>query len=61
MKYEYHRRTLEDRVKGKVEYGKNLGPPTVLIKERKRMLVAYLIHTAKQGFSLTPKMTTAFA
>jgi len=60
-KYYVPRRTLEDRVKGRIQHGKNPSPSTVLSKEEEDALVAYLVHTAKQRFPLTPKMTTAFA
>lgn len=60
-KYQVPRRTLEDRIKGRVEHGKSPGPSTVLTKEEEDALVSYLIYMAKQGFPLTPKMTTAFA
>lgn len=55
------RRTLEDRVKGRVVHGTLPGPSTVLTNEEEKALVAYLIHMAKLGFPLTPKMTCAFA
>ena len=51
---------LDDRIKGRVRHGKNPGPSTVLSKEEEDALVAYLVHMAKQGFPLTPRMTTAF-
>jgi len=55
-KYKVPRRTLADRIKGRVQLGINFGPSTVLTKEEEDALIAYLIYT---GFFLTAKMTTA--
>ena len=55
------RRTLDDRVKGRVEHGTHPGPKSVLSAEEERGLVSYLVHMAQRGFPLTPKMTMAFA
>lgn len=60
-KYDVPRRTLDDRLKGRVQHGTNPGPLTVLTKEEEASLVAYLLHMAQHGFPLTPTMTKAFA
>ena len=60
-KYNVPRRTLTDRMKGRVQHGRKPGPSTALSKAEEDALVAYLVHMAKQGFPLTPKMTTAYA
>ena len=60
-KYNVPRRTLDDRLKGRVQHGTNPGPSTVLTKEEEANLVAYLLHTAQHGFPLTPTMTKTFA
>ena len=49
-KYNVPRRTLEDRVKGRVRHGKKQGPSTVLSKEEEDGLESYIVHMAKQGF-----------
>ena len=60
-KYNVPRRTLTDRMNGRVQHGRKPGPPTVLSKVEEDALVSYLVYMAKQGFPLTPKMTTAYA
>ena len=55
------RRTLDDRVKGRVVHGSLPGPSTVLTKEEEDALVSYLIYMAERGFPLTMKMVLAFA
>ena len=60
-RYNVPRRTLDDRIKGRVEHGTNPGPSTVLTSEEEASLVAYLLYMAQHGFPLTPTMTKAFA
>ena len=55
------RRTLDDRVKGRVAHGSRSGPRTVLTKEEEDALMAYLTYMAERGFPLTKKMVCAFA
>ena len=55
------RRTLDDRVKGRVRHGSRPGPKTALSKEEEDALCSYLIYMAERGFPLTPKMAMAFA
>ena len=55
------RRTLDDRIKGRVEHGALPGPSTALSKEEEDFLVNYLLYMAKRGFPLTRRMVMAFA
>lgn len=48
-KYDIPRRTLDDRLKGRVKHGTNPGPSTVLTSEEEAGLVAYLLYMAKHG------------
>lgn len=60
-KFSVSRRTLQDRVSGRVSHGNRPGPKTVLSKEEEDALCTYLIYMAEHGFLLTPKMVMAFA
>ena len=60
-KHNVPRRTLDDRLKGRVSHGTNPGPKKVLTSEEEGALVAYLKHMASCGFPLTLTMTKAFA
>lgn len=60
-KFSVPRRTLDDRVKGRVRHGSCPGPKTALSKEEEGALCSYLIYMAERGFPLTPKMVMAFA
>ena len=55
------RKTLDDRIKGKVKHGTKPGPSTILTAEEEDALVSYLIYMAQHGFPLTRTMTKAFA
>ena len=54
------RKTLDDRVKGRVEHGSNPGPNTALTAEEEKALVAYLFYMSERGFALTVNMARAF-
>ena len=60
-KFNVPRRTLADRVNGRVRHGSHPGPKTALSKEEEDVLCSYLIYMAERGFPLTPKMVMAFA
>ena len=60
-KFNVPRKTLDDRVKGRVEHGSNPGPNTALTAEKEKALVAYLFYMAERGFPLTVNMARAFA
>ena len=55
------RKTLDDRIKGRVQHGTTPGPSTVLTTEEEDALESYLIYMAQRGFPLTRTMTKAFA
>ena len=55
------RRTLDDRVKGRVRHGTSSGPSTVLTKQEEDSLVSYVLYMADRGFPLTMRMVLAFA
>ncbi len=57
--YSVPRKTLDDRVRGKVLHGEVSGPGTVLTEEDS--LCNYLIYMAERGFPLTRKMVMAYA
>ena len=61
IRFKVARKTLEDRVKGRVKHGTAPGPKTVLTAEEEDVLVAYLVYMAERGFPLTRTMTKAFA
>ena len=60
-KYSVPHKTLDDRIKKKVEHGSRPGPSTVLTKEEEDGLVSYLVYMAQRGFPLTRTLTKAFA
>lgn len=60
-KYNVPRKTLDDRIKKRVEHGSRPGPSTVLTKEEEDGLVSYLAYMAQRGFPLTRTLTKAFA
>ena len=55
------RKTLDDRVKGRVFHGTKSGPGTVLTSAEEDILCNYLIYMAERGFPLTRKMVMAYA
>ena len=55
------RKTLDDRVKGRVEHGTKPGRSTVLTEQEEKALCSYLIYMAERGFPLTRRMVMAFA
>ena len=55
------RKTLDDRIKGRVKHGTNPGPSTVLSASEEASLVSYLVYMANRGFPLTRTMVKAFA
>ena len=55
------KRTLDDRIKDRVAHGSLPGPSTVLTKEEKDALMAYLGYMAERGFPMTQKMVCTFA
>ena len=50
IRFKVSRKTLEDRVKGRVKHGTAPGPKTVLTAAEEDALVAYLVHMAECGF-----------
>ena len=60
-KYNVPRKTLNDRIKERVEHGSRPGPSTVLTKEEEEEdgLVSYLAYMAQRGFPLTRTLTKA--
>ena len=55
------RKTLDDRVKGRVKHGSKPGVSTVLTPTEEEALESYLIYMANRGFPLTRTMVKAFA
>ena len=55
------RKTLDDRVKGRVRHGSKPGVSTVLSSTEEDALESYLIYMADRGFPLTHTMVKAFA
>ena len=55
------RKTLDDRIKGRVKHGCKPGPSTALTAEKESALTAYLLHMAEHGFPLTSNMAMEFA
>ena len=47
------RKTLDDRVKSRVEYGSRPGPSTALMAEEESALAAYLLYMAEHVFPLS--------
>ena len=61
IQFNVPRKTLEDRVKGRVKHGCKPGPGTVLTECEENSLESYLVFMAKRGFPLTRTMVKAFA
>ena len=59
--FQVPRKTLDDRVNGRVQHGTNPGPSTALTAEEERALASYLLYMAERGFPLTINMAWAFA
>lgn len=55
-KFKVPRKTLDDRIKGRVQHGTAPGPSTVLSAEEEDALQSYLIYMAQHGFPLTRTM-----
>ena len=55
------RKTLADRIQGRVQHGQRPGPNTVLTSVEEDALVSYLFYMAKRGFPLTKRMVKAYA
>ncbi len=55
------RKTLDDRVKGRVCHGSKSGPATVFTSAEEDILCNYLIYVAERGFPLTRRMVMAYA
>ena len=55
------RKSLDDRLKGRVVHGVKPGVSTVLSGEEESSLVYYLLHMAECGFPLTRTMVKAYA
>ena len=59
--FQVPRKTLDDRIKGRVEHGSRPGPPTALSAEEEGALAAYLLYMAEHGFPLSSNMAMGFA
>jgi len=59
-KFSVPRKTLDDRVKGRVTHGSKPGVSTALSSIQEDSLVSYLIYMANRGFPLTRTMVKAF-
>ena len=55
------RKTLDDKVKGRVEHGTLPGRSMALTEEEEKALCRYLIYMAERGFPLARRMVVAFA
>ena len=55
------KKTLDDRIKGRVEHGSRPGPSTALTAEEESALAAYLLYMAEHGFPLSSKIAMGFA
>ena len=55
-KFSLPRKTLDDRIKGRVQHGNTPGVDIVLTAEEEAGLESYLLHLAGCGFSLTRTM-----
>ena len=55
------RKTLDDRIKGRIKHGCKPGPSTALTAEEESVLTAYLLYMAEHGFPLTSNMAMGFA
>ena len=59
--YGVPRKTLDDRLKGRVQHGSNPGPKTALTAAEEEALASYLVYMANRGYPLTRTMVKAFA
>ena len=59
--FDVPRKTLDDRVKGRVFHGTKSGLGTVLTSAEEDILCNYLIYMAERGFPLTRKIVMAYA
>ena len=59
--YSVPRKSLDDRINGRVAHGTKPGANTVLTVEEEKALCTYLIYMAERGFPLTRTMVMAFA
>ena len=55
------RKTLDDRIRGRVAHGKKPGCTTILTSAEEECLVQYLLYMGELGFPLTRTMVKAFA
>ena len=55
------RKTLDDRIRGRVRHGAKPGPSTILSLDEEKALTSYLVYMAQRGFPLTRTMVKAFA
>ena len=60
-KFSVLHKTLDDRIKGRVQHGSTPGVDTVLTAVEEAGLESYLLHMAGCGFPLTRPMVKAFA
>ena len=58
--FDVPRKTLDVRVKGRVQHRNNLGPSTALTFEEEKALASNLLYMAERGFPLTVNMAQAF-
>ena len=59
--FQVPRKTLDDRVKGRVQHGAKPGPGTALTVKEEGALASYLLYMVERGFPLTINMARAFA
>jgi len=55
-RFQVPRKTLDDRVKGRVKHGTNPGPNTALAADEESAQANYLLYMAEHGFPLIMKM-----
>ena len=60
-KYNVPRKSLENRVKGRVTHGVKPGPTTILSSEDEGALVEYIKFMCSRGFPMTKKICKAYA
>ena len=60
-RFKVPRKTLDDRLKGRVQHGTHPGVSTVLTVQEENSLINYLLHMAQCGFPLTRTMVKAYA
>ena len=61
MQFQVPRKTLDGRVKGRVQHGTKSDPGTALTAKEEGALASYLLYMAERGFPLTVNMAQAFA